>query len=90
MASPDDLPPPPGPDRPLWEALHYAACTCSGYPDAAAVIADQLLVLADRIVPLEREPSDPKSATWIRWDARRQIRAALALEARRASNHPNN
>ena len=85
MAKP--LPPPPGRNRPLWEGLHYVQCTSEGRPIASAVIADELLYLAERLVPLEAEPvnnyagDDP---TWTRWDERRRLRNRLKLEARKA------
>jgi hypothetical protein len=68
--------------------MHYAACTAPGAPGAAACIAAELLEVAERIVPLEREP-DRDSTAWARWDERRHIREALALEARIADAHPH-
>ena len=81
------LPPPPGRDRPLWEGLHYVQCTSQGRPSAPSVIADELLFLADRLVPLEREPSNNAAGDdpiWTRWDERRRLRNRLKMEARKA------
>lgn len=84
-----DIPPPPTPDEPLWRHMHHAACTAPGAPGAAACIAAELLEVAQRVVPLEREPTDDRSTPiWARWDERRRIREALALEARIADAHP--
>ena len=84
-----DLPPPPGPDQPLWRHMHYAACTAPGYPRASAAIAAELFEVAERIVPLKREPTDDRSTPiWARWDERRRIREALAAEASAAWLHP--
>ena len=86
-----NLPPPPGPDQPLWRHMHYAACTTPGYPRASAAIAAELFEVAERIVPLEREPgndSAPDCPIWARWDERRRIREALAAEASAAWLHP--
>ncbi|MBM5786034.1 MAG: hypothetical protein FJ076_14695 [Cyanobacteria bacterium K_DeepCast_35m_m1_288] len=86
-----DFPSPPGPDEPLWRHMHYAACTCADAPSASACIADELLVLAEWLVPLEREPSKDSVSDcplWARWDERRRLRKQLMLEARRANNHP--
>jgi hypothetical protein len=70
--------------------MHYAACTATGYPRASAAIAAELFEVADRIVPLEREPgsdSAPDCPIWARWDERRRIREQLAAEARIADLH---
>jgi hypothetical protein len=68
--------------------MHYAACACTGWPRASAAIAAELLALAERIVPLEREPTDDRSTPiWARWDERRRIREALAAEANVAWLH---
>jgi len=83
-----DLPPPPGPDQPLWRHMHYAACTAPGYPRASAAIAAELFEVAERIVPLKREPTDDRSTSiWARWDERRRIRELLAAEANTAWLH---
>jgi hypothetical protein len=69
--------------------MHYAACTAPGYPRASAAIAAELFEVAERIVPLEREPTDDRSTPiWARWDERRRIREALAAEASAAWLHP--
>jgi hypothetical protein len=69
--------------------MHYAACACTGYPRASSAIAAELLALAERIVPLEREPTDDRSTPiWARWDERRRIREVLAAEANVAWLHP--
>jgi hypothetical protein len=70
--------------------MHYAACTTPGYPRASAAIAAELFEVADRIVPMEREPgsdSGPDCPIWARWDERRRIREQLAAEARIADLH---
>ena len=84
------FPPPPGPKQPLWRHMHYAACTCAGSPRASAAIAAELFEVAQRIVPLEREPgndSAPDCPIWARWDERRRIRELLAAEANTAWLH---
>jgi hypothetical protein len=69
--------------------MHYAACTAPGYPRASAAIAAELFEVAERIVPLEREPTDDRSTPiWARWDERRRIRELLAAEASAAWLHP--
>jgi len=89
MTTPSNFPPPPAPDQPLWRHMHYAACTAPGAPSAAACIAAELLAVAERIAPLEREPTDDRSTPiWARWDERRRIREQLAAEARIADLHP--
>jgi hypothetical protein len=91
MTTPPNFPPPPTADQPLWRHMHYAACTAPGYPSASACIAAELLAVAERIVPLEREvisDSAPDCPIWARWDERRRIREQLATEARIADLHP--
>lgn len=64
--------------------MHYAACTCTGWPRASAAIAAELFEVAERIVPLEPKViSDgaPDCPIWARWDERRRIRELLAAEA---------
>ena len=85
-----NFPPLPGPEQPLWRHMHYAACTCTGWPRASDAIAAELLEVAERIVPLEREPgndSAPDCPIWARWDERRRIRELLAAEANTAWLH---
>jgi hypothetical protein len=80
-----NFPPPPGPEQPLWRHMHYAASLIYG-GDAVAISAE-LLALADRIAPLEREPgndSAPDCPIWARWD---EIRELLAVEANTAWLH---
>ena len=84
---PDPLPPPPGRDRPLWEGLHYVQCFSQGRPGIPAVIADELLFLADRLVPCEREPANNAAGddpVWTRWDERRRLRKRMKMEALKA------
>ena len=86
----NDFPPLPGPEQPLWRHMHYAACFAPGYPRASARIAAQLLQVAERIVPLEREvisDSAPDCPIWARWDERRRIRKLLGAEAAEAWLH---
>jgi hypothetical protein len=85
-----NLPPPPGPEQPLWRHMHYAACTCTGWPSASAAIAAELFEVAERIVPLEPKvisDSAPDCPIWARWDERRRIRELLAAEANTAWLH---
>ena len=85
-----DFPPPPGPEQPLWRHMHYAACTCTGWPRASAAIAAELFEVAERIVPLEPKvisDSAPDCPIWARWDERRRIREQLAAEANVAWLH---
>jgi hypothetical protein len=70
--------------------MHYAACTCTGWPRASAAIAAELFEVAERIVPMEREvisDSAPDCPIWARWDERRRIRELLAAEANAAWLH---
>ena len=70
--------------------MHYAACTCTGWPRASAAIAAELFEVAERIVPLERDvvsDSAPDCPIWARWDERRRIRELLAAEASLAWLH---
>ena len=85
-----DFPPPPGPEQPLWRHMHYAACTCTGWPRASAAIAAELFEVAERVVPLEPKvvsDSAPDCPIWARWDERRRIRELLAAEAAEAWLH---
>ena len=86
----NDFPPPPGPEQPLWRHMHYAACTCTGWPRASAAIAAELFEVAERIVPMEREvisDSAPDCPIWARLDERRRIRELLAADANAAWLH---
>ena len=85
-----DQPLSPAAQAMLWRRMHYAACTAPGYPSASATIAAELFKVAERIVPMEREPgndSAPDCPIWARWDERRRIRELLAAEARIADLH---